>query len=86
MTGMEPQWGTICSCSSAKLIDSNFPSLNKKLCVHSAASGSKRSPDGDQDDSNKVCWSFNFLYKYVVDECNVFCHCYVSNLEHLRNE
>jgi len=38
--------------------------------VRSAASGSKRSTDGDQDDSNKVCFSINF-YKNVVDECNV---------------
>lgn len=26
-----------------------------------------------------------FLYKYVVDEFNVFCHCYVKKLEHLKN-
>jgi len=47
-----------------------FQSLNKILYVRSAASGSKRSTDGDQDDSNKVCFSINF-YKNVVDECNV---------------
>ena len=51
----------------------------------SAASGKKKSTDGDQDDSNKVCLSINF-YINLVDECNVFCHCYLKKLEHLGNE
>jgi len=53
--------------------------------VCSAASGKKKSTDGDQDDSNKVCLSINF-YINLVDECNVFCHCYLKKLEHLGNE
>jgi hypothetical protein len=71
MTKMEPQRGTFCSLFIfynriyfvlvfGKHVDNNFPCLNKKLYVRSAASGSKRSSDENQDDTNKVCRSDKF--------------------------